>query len=215
MAAALGLGVVGAGVGLISTLTAGAVRRTWARLLLGAAAGATTGAVLGAALPKGRATNPHLEKNPVGVATAVGAGIVLALIPAAVAAKRIPLASTRTLPPTVRGKMGTHNIDVFRSGATWGWRAPAVDMAGAGDTRRDAIINAYSDLVMGQLQPTDRILLDFYPEQFQVQVAPVDADQGLVWRWSSSSTGEGGDAASRGDALLQALDWVDDHSQLA
>ncbi len=213
-AAAAGLGVIGAAVGLISTITAGAVRRTWTKLLVGTAAGAATGAILGASLPKGRAKNPRRPlENPIGIATAIGAGMVLALVPVAVVAQRRPMATNRTMPPTVRGKFGTHAVDVFRNGSTWGWRAPSLDMAGAGDSRRDAIINAYSEIVISSLQPDDRIVLDFYPEQFQVQIL---ADPGqALWSWGASSTGEGGDSDSRGTALQQALDWVDDHSQLS
>jgi hypothetical protein len=132
-------------------------------------------------------------------------------VPVAVAAKvALPKAAGRSMPPTVRAKMGEHAVEIYRNGPTWAWRAAELDMAGAGDTRRDAIINAYSELVVQNLTPADRVTLDFYPEQYQLQVLVTDTGG---WTWSTIG-GQGGDAQSRGDALIHALDWVDDNSEI-
>jgi hypothetical protein len=206
--AAIGLGVVGAGIGLVSTLAAQGVTKTWKRVLVGTIAGGGTGAVIGALVPK-RVGNP--ATNPLGMLSAVAAGTVLALVPVAVAAKvALPKAAGRSMPPTVRAKMGEHAVEIYRNGPTWAWRAAELDMAGAGDTRRDAIINAYSELVVQNLTPADRVTLDFYPEQYQLQVLVTDTGG---WTWSTIG-GQGGDAQSRGDALIHALDWVDDNSEI-
>jgi hypothetical protein len=214
--AAVALGVVGGVLGIASAFAAASTDRVWTRAVVAGATGGAAGAVLGALLPKGKSSNPL--QNPIGTATAVIAGTALALVPVAVAAKvMLPKSAGRSAAPTVRGKMGAHAIDVYRNGPTWAWRAPDVkisstsneSMAGAGDTRRDAIVNAYSDLVIKDLGPDDRITLDFYPESFQIQVLSSNGS----WTWNTT-TGEGGVADSRGDALTKALDWVDAHSEL-
>lgn len=212
-AAALGMAVIGTAVGVASSFASEAMDRVWTRALVAGATGGATGALLGALLPKGRSSNPL--RNPLGTATAIAAGAALALVPVAIAAKvAMPKAAGRSAAPTVRAKMGQHTVDIYRNGPTWAWRAPGLDMAGAGDTRRDAIINAYSEIVVADLQPLDRITLDFFPEQFQVQIAEVSPGDGdLLWRWSST-TGEGGNTDARGTALTQGLDWVDAHSQI-
>lgn len=213
--AALGLGVVGTAIGIASAFASAAADRVWTRALIAGATGGATGAVLGAILPKGKSANPIA--NPIGTTTAVIAGTALALVPVAIATKvMLPKSAGRSAAPTVRGKMGTHTVDIYRNGATWAWRAPDARStpsgdppAGAGDTRRDAIVNAYSELVVADLEPDDRITLDFYPESFQVQAVSDDG----AWSWNTT-TGEGGAADSRGDALLKALDWVDAHSEI-
>jgi len=211
--AAIGLGAVGAAIGIASSFAASATDRVWTRVLVSGLTGGATGAVLGALLPKKRSANPL--KNPIGTATAIAAGAAIALVPVAVATKvLLPKSAGRSAAPTVRGKMGGHVVDIYRNGPTWAWRAPMLAMAGAGDSRRDAIVNAYSDLVMGKLQPTDGITLDFFPEQIQVQISETSGGTGpLSWRWTSTS-GDGANADNRGAALTAALEWINAHSDL-
>jgi len=211
--AAIGLGLVGSAIGIASSFAAASTDRVWSRALVAGVTGGVTGGVLGAILPKGRSANPL--QNPIGTASAIAAGAVLALVPVAVAAKvTLPKAAHRSAAPTVHAKMGQHVVDVYRNGPTWAWRAPSLDMAGAGDTRHDAIVNAYSEIVIGNMQPTDGITLDFFPEQFQIQIAEVSGGNGpLAWQWSTTS-GDRALAPSRGEALTLALDWVADHSDL-
>lgn len=203
--AALALGVLGAIVGGISALAATSRDTTAGKFSLAAAAGGAMGAVLGAVLPKGRSSNPL--KNPIGAGTALVAGTVLVLAPAAVIANERHAKMARSSAPSVRGKYGDRKLDVFRSGAGWGWRSG--EMAGGEETRRESLEIVLGEL--GAIVPADSTLvLDFYPEAVQLTVYPLANGQ---WAWRTSTTGEGGDVASRVLAIEEGLSWIDAHSE--
>ena len=211
--AALALALVGIGIGGTSAAIAGK-HNLPGRTTIGAAIGGVLGMIMGAFLPKGRASNPdpltELEgakplsmnpaKNPVGALTALVAGTVLAVVPAAIA---IDIAAQRIAPPTVTGTYGVRKLHVVRKGANWAWLSE--DLGGAALTRRAALESALGELapIAG---PNDHVQLHFERPTITVEVAPLLGGPG--WSWALS-TGEKGTGPTRGQALIAALDMID------
>ena len=208
--AALALALVGGAIGGGAAAIAGQ-HGLLGRTSIGMLVGGTLGGIMGALLPKSRASNPAVEglmmplsmnpmKNPLGATTAIVAGTVLGLVPAAIA---IDVMSQKTPSPSVVGTYGIRKLHVIPKGKNWAWQSE--DLGGAALTRRGALEAALGELAPLS-GPNDHVELHFERPTLTLEVAPLMGSSG--WSWALS-TGEAGTEPTRGAALIAGLDVVE------
>lgn len=194
VAAAIGMGLVGAALGGISSAAAGN-RSMFGRVVVGSITGGALGAGLGVVLVRseGRMRNPAVM-NPAAVGSALLAGTAIAVVPPLVA---LEIMGRQRPAPGAHGSLGRHGFDVQLERNAWIWTA-GVD-SGKERTRRMAIASAVMSLTQ-VCGPNDHVEVELVRPTEHLSVAPQICG-GWTWR-SGKHTGT---SSTRREALVEGL----------